>query len=118
MEEERGAGRILVVDGDPHRRVFLAQILIELGRRVLMAGSAAEAETMLHTLGRRVDAVLISQQLGDTPGRDLAARLLASGSRMVTLVGGEEESAPAGVRLLRRPVTRDKLSTLLADLQG
>ncbi len=119
MEGKAGAGRVLVVDSDPQRRVFLVQILMELGLRVLMAGTAAEAEKMLLSLGRRVDAVMISPQLNDRPGRELAIRFAAEeGGPMVLLVGGVgEESAPPGISLLRRPVTRDKLSALFADLR-
>ncbi len=106
--------RVLVVDGDPHRRVFMVQLLIELGFRVLMAGTAAEALGILASLSARVDAVIVSPVLPDLSGALLASEVVAGyPGRRVLLTGGGDEPVPAGVGTLSKPLTRDKLLAAL-----
>ncbi len=110
-----GAGRVLVVDSDSYRRTFLVQMLMETGRRVLMAGDGAEARAILSHLAARVDAVIVSPVLADGSGAALIAALLAEGAeqRLVLVANDRSEAVPAGAAQLVRPLTRDKLQQLL-----
>lgn len=117
MGKGGGGTRVLVVDSDPYRRVFMVQLLTELGVRVLMAGDAAEARAMVTTLGARIGAVVISAAVDGVAGVQLASELAAEpGDRRVLLVteaGAATQDLPAGVRALSKPLTRDKLVELL-----
>ncbi len=103
---------MLVVDSDAYRRTFLVQMLMETGRRVLMAGSEAEARSILSSLGARVDTVMVSPS---PAGPELVRRLRAEWPkhRFVLIASDPSEPVPNGAAQLIRPITRDKLSALL-----
>ncbi len=106
---------MLVVDSDPYRRTFLIQMLIEAGRRVLMAGDGAESQAMLSHLAARVDAVIVSPTLNDMSGPELVRTLRADwpDQRLVLIASDASEPCPLGAEHLLRPITREKLIALL-----
>jgi DNA-binding NtrC family response regulator len=115
VSSKEATGRVLVVDSDPYRRTFLVQMLMEAGRRVLMAGTGAEARAMLSSLGPRVEAVIVSPALADTSGPELVQELRAErpGQRFVLIANEPSEPTIAGVERLIRPITSEKLAALL-----
>jgi DNA-binding NtrC family response regulator len=106
---------VLVVDSDPYRRTFLVQMLMETGRRVLMAGSGTEARGILSHLATRVDAVIVSSSLAEGSGADLVRALHSEwpAPRFLLVANQPSEAVPDGAVQLVRPITRDKLQALL-----
>jgi CheY-like chemotaxis protein len=110
-----GIGRVLVVDSDPYRRTFLVQMLMETGRRVLMAGSGEGARGILSHLATRVDAVIVSSSLDEESGIEVVRQLRQEWPDPLYLLATGQPFDPAaeGVPQLVRPITREKLLALL-----
>ena len=104
-----------MVDSDPYRRTFLVQMLMETGRRVLMAGSGTEARGILSHLATRVDAVIVSSSLNDGSGIELLRVMRGEWpeQRFLLVTNQTSDLAPDGVPQLVRPITREKLLALL-----
>jgi pilus assembly protein CpaE len=64
---------ILVIDGDPASRNYVATTLQKDGRRVLQAASGKEG--LIFAWRDRPDIIIAEPSLADLPGEDLAARL-------------------------------------------
>jgi pilus assembly protein CpaE len=66
---------ILLIDGDPASRNYIATALQKEGHRVLQAGSGKEG--LIFAWRDRPDIIIAEPGLADLPGEDLAARLRA-----------------------------------------
>ena len=97
-----GGGRplILVVEDDPHTRLFLAEFLAGNGYRVLEAASGAQAIAVLQD--EDPDLVLTDLRLGDTDGMAVLRAALArpQGAEVVLATAyGTIESAVEAIKL-------------------
>ncbi len=85
---------ILVVDGDPASRNYVAAALQKEGHRVLQAGSGKEA--LIYAWRDRPDVIVADPNLGDLTGEELAARLRSDARTSgVPLVALSRDASPA-----------------------
>lgn len=119
-----GAESILVVEDDPHVRMFAVQQLRRLGYRVTEAGDGPSA--LLEVSRSGAPDLLFTDVVmpGGMTGRELAARIRQSvpGIRVLFTSGYTENSIvhhgrlDAGVHLLQKPYRSDKLARKVREV--
>jgi hypothetical protein len=133
---EAAAGRtrkatILVAEDEAAVRAFVVAALERAGHRVLVAGSAAEAEALTRGLSERIDVLLTDLVMPDWSGQLLAQRLVTARPdlRVITmsgygdgLTGAHAGAVPAGfgpvtpdgsTRFLAKPFSREELTAMV-----
>jgi two-component system, cell cycle sensor histidine kinase and response regulator CckA len=121
----QGRGTILLVEDEPSLRKLVARVLGGLGYRVLTAGTAAEALSLLGAAESRpglllTDVVLPGEMQGDDLARELVLRqpdlpvLYMSGYSRQAI--SQDGRLSEGVNLLEKPFTAEALSTAVRAL--
>lgn len=118
VELLKGRGTALLVDDEEFVRLSTAEMLVDLGYRVVESASAEEA---LHAVqgGAIVDLVITDHLMPGMTGMDLAYALWERRPTLpVLIVSGyaEVEGIAVDFPRLTKPFTRDELATSLADL--
>lgn len=117
---------LLVVDDEPHIGLVLRPLLEQLGYRVSLARTLAEARAALST-GPAADGLLLDLHLPDGSGLDLLRALRAAGdtARLPVLVltaEGEDrvlrDARRLGAELVTKPFSPTKLSQRIAMMFG
>lgn len=114
---------VLVVEDDPEVRAFSVSSLSELGYRVLQAGDAEAALSIL-TSDQRVDLLFTDVVLPGRTGRGLADQAVQLRPILkVLFTTGYSRNAivhhgrlDAGVRLLQKPFTFDQLASRVREV--
>ena len=114
---------VLVVEDNPDVRTFSVASLSELGYRVLQAGDAEAALTVLRS-DQRVDLLFTDVVLPGRTGRELAdeAAKLRPGLKVLFTTGYSRNAIvhhgrlDPGVRLLQKPFTFDQLASRLREV--
>jgi two-component system cell cycle sensor histidine kinase/response regulator CckA len=124
----RGDEAILVVEDEVSLRTLIARVLGNLGYRVLIAGTGAQALQVANEADCRLDLLLTDVVLpGGMQGTDLARDLLTSMPDLPVLyMSGYARDAivhagrlDQGVNFLEKPFTQDALATMVrAVLSG
>lgn len=97
-----GEATILYVEDDPEVRVMLAEVLEEMGYRVLVAGSGAEALSLFSGASGTIDLIIADVVMPTMDGPELCRRLLKiSPETKVLYVSGYTAGALDGQGLLR-----------------
>ncbi|MGE5073286.1 MAG: response regulator [Anaerolineae bacterium] len=92
---------ILVVDGDPASRNYIAIALQKEGHRVLQAGSGKEA--LIYAWRDRPDIIVAEPALTDLPGEELAARLRSDArTAQLPLIALARDASPARIAACER----------------
>jgi CheY-like chemotaxis protein len=116
---------VLVVDDDPTLRSLLAELLRELGHRVVTAGDGAEAVREVQR--SQPDLVLMDCEMPVLDGLAAAREIRRLPGKAVPIVmvssrtGAEVRAAAAAagiVRFVAKPVSLATLQQLLADHSG
>lgn len=113
-----GRGTVLLVDDEELIRLSTADMLSELGYRVLEACSAEEALALLNQ-GHRPDIVITDHLMPGMSGTDFARMLQRDRpSTRVLLVSGyaDSEAIPADLPRLTKPFRNAELAASLAEL--
>ena len=113
-----GAGHILLVDDEPLVRAATADMLVDLGYRVIEAESA-EAALLLLDAGTRVDALVTDHLMPGMSGTELAHMAAARKPPLPALIisgFAEREGVAHDLPSLAKPFRRDDLAGALADL--
>ena len=112
---------VLIVEDEPLIRMATADMLGELGYRVLEAGDAREALTVLKSTDG-IDILLTDLKLLGMSGAELidAARALRPGLKVVVvtgyaLTGDSGADYPENVRVLAKPFQLGQLRDALQD---
>ena len=116
--------RILVVEGEPHMRDFLAELLTAFGHRVESAANGNEALTLLTE--RTFALILTDLRMPEVDGEGLYQKIAHTwphlASRMVFVTGDEPSPALAmffgaqKVPILRKPFTHDEPRRLVEEM--
>jgi two-component system, OmpR family, catabolic regulation response regulator CreB len=118
---------ILVVDDEPHIGLLLRPHLEQLGYRVSLARTLADARAILAIPTATVDAVLLDLHLPDGSGFDLLRQLRAAPEHralpVLVLTGEGEDRILGAVRelnaaLLTKPFSPTKLIARIAIMLG
>ncbi len=123
LAEARRQETILIVDDEPAVRQFSVDALMELGYRVLEAGSAASA-LALFASHPEIDLLFTDIVMPDTNGRKLAdqARQLLPNLKVLYTTGYTRNAVvhngvlDAGVELIGKPFTLDDLAARVREL--
>jgi signal transduction histidine kinase/DNA-binding response OmpR family regulator len=124
MAESTGTSlNILLVEDDALIRLATADLLIELGHRLLTAELGAEAEAILAE--RSVDLLLVDLGLPDMSGRDLALLAIRRQPHLPIVFATGQSTLPDGpgaellakAVLLRKPYDRAHLLEALAEAE-
>jgi PAS domain S-box-containing protein len=115
---------ILLVEDDQELRTYLAEVLRGLGYRVLIAGDAKAALSVLERDAVRVDLLLTDVVMPGTNGRDLGRRALdlRPGLRVLYMTGYSRNAVvhqgrlEPGVDLLQKPVSQAILAARIRDM--
>jgi len=115
---------ILVVEDDADLRVYLSDVLRDLNYRVVSAGSAQAALTILLQPEQRVDLLLTDVVMPGINGRELGRRAQQIRPHLKTLyMTGYSRNAvvhqgrlDGGVDLLEKPVTQAKLALKVREI--
>jgi CheY-like chemotaxis protein len=105
---------VLVVEDEPLLRLFVAELLLDAGFRVIEAASAAEALTILHA-GLNVVVVLADVDMPPgMSGYELAHEIHRSWPGVEILITSgrrwpEQGDLPAGAAFLAKPCPNDAL---------
>jgi PAS domain S-box-containing protein len=113
-----GQGTALLVDDEDLVRVIAADMLADLGYRVIEAGSAEEALQVVQN-GERIDLVVTDHLMPGMSGTDLAEALRQRYPHLpVLVVSGyaESEGIAAHLPRLAKPFRRDQLAACLSEL--
>jgi CheY-like chemotaxis protein len=114
----RGSETVLVVEDDAHVREFVVAVLVELGYRVLEAGTAHEALAILDA-GETPDVLYTDVVLpGGMSGQELAERARRRQPSLRTLyTSGYTASAlmPEDAAILLKPYRREDLARAIRD---
>ena len=114
----RGSETVLVVEDDAHVREFVVAVLVELGYRVLEAGTAHEALAILDG-GETPDVLYTDVVLpGGMSGQELAERARRRQPSLRTLyTSGYTASAlmPEDAAILLKPYRREDLARAIRD---
>jgi two-component system, cell cycle sensor histidine kinase and response regulator CckA len=95
---------ILLVDDEPAVRTGVARLLTRQGYRVLEAGNAEEARTLLKVQGRDVKLVLLDQSMPRESGPEALPSLKQlTGAPIVMFTGGFSELPPGTAATLQKP---------------
>jgi two-component system catabolic regulation response regulator CreB len=118
---------VLVVDDEPHIGLLLRPHLEQLGFRVSLARTLADARAALALPSAAVDLLLLDLHLPDGSGLDLLRELRAAPEHrtlpVLVLTGEGEERVLRAVRgldaaLLTKPFSPSKLMARIAALVG
>jgi two-component system phosphate regulon response regulator OmpR len=118
---------ILVVDDEPHIGLVLRPHLEDLGYRVTLARTIADARAILATPSAAVDGLLLDLHLPDGSGLDFLRQLRAAPKHralpVLVLTGEGEDRVLSAVRsldaaLLTKPFSPTKLVARIAALLG
>jgi len=118
---------LLVVDDEPHIGLLLRPHLEELGYRVTLARTIAQARSALATAATPYDAMLLDLHLPDGFGLDVLRDLRSAPSThalpvmVLTAEGGEGVLAAVrdlGATLLTKPFSPTKLTARIAAMLG
>jgi DNA-binding response OmpR family regulator len=118
---------LLVVDDEPHIGLLLRPHLEELGYRVSLARSLADARAALATGAAPVDALLLDLHLPDGSGLEFLRELRASrATRPLPVMVLTAEGAPSvladarrlNATLLTKPFSPTKLTARIAAMLG
>ena len=115
---------VLLVDDEPLVRMIAAEQLEELGYRVIEAGDAAEAQTLLRQSGQLALLVTDVGLPGGMNGRQLAeaARQIQPGVPVLFITGYAENAVlnhghlEHGMHVLTKPFTMDGLARKVKEL--
>ncbi|MDA9438980.1 histidine kinase [Bradyrhizobium sp. CCBAU 51745] len=115
---------ILVVEDDTDLRTYVSDVLRDLNYRVLSAGSAQAALTILLQEDQQVDLLLTDVVMPGTNGRDLGRRAQQIRPKLKILyMTGYSRNAVVhqgrldeGVELLEKPVTQARLALKIREL--
>lgn len=109
-----GAGRVLIIDGEPNARLALRELLAEEGYEVMTAGSALEGVDV--AAGFRPHVALVDSKITRGDSDTLRKRLAAVGSTpSVVLMWARDPPRSDGETLsLRKPVNLVELFTTIA----
>lgn len=118
---------LLVVDDEPHIGLLLRPHLEQLGYRVTLARTLAEARAALGNRTTSLDALLLDLHLPDGSGLDLLRELRGGAATralpvMVLTAEGEDrilsEAEDLGASLLTKPFSPSKLTARIASMLG
>lgn len=122
---------LLVVDDEPHIGLLLRPRLEQLGYRVTLARTLAQARTALEGANRAsppsLDALLLDLHLPDGSGLDLLRELRAAAASrelpviVLTAEGDDRvlgEAENLGATLLTKPFSPTKLTARIAAMLG
>lgn len=118
---------ILVVDDEPHIGLLLRPHLEQLGYRVSVGRTLADARAALARPAAGVDLLLLDLHLPDGSGLDLLHQLRAAGDHralpVLVLTGEGEDTVLSAVRalgalVLTKPFSPTKLLARIATLLG
>jgi two-component system OmpR family response regulator len=118
---------VLVVDDEPHIGLLLRPHLEQLGYRVSLARTLADARAVLATSSAPVDGLLLDLHLPDGSGLDFLRRLRAAPEHhtlpVLVLTGDGDDRVLDTVRgldaaLLTKPFSPTKLVARIAALLG
>ena len=113
----RSSGTVLVVDDDPDVRTALVELLESMGHAVVAATDATSALEFHARLGAAIELVVSDVTMRGGGGVELHRVLRERDPRLpVVLISGRPrpDDAPAGVRWLRKPFSRDQLAAVIA----
>ena len=116
--------RILVADDEANVRDVIVELLQLLGHDVVPAGGGIEALELYRS--QEFDLVLTDLGMPDRSGWEVVAEIRQSNPRVPIVLAtgwgtqiGEKEAHQRGVtRVLAKPFTVQKVSSLIAELQG
>jgi CheY-like chemotaxis protein len=122
----RGNETILVVDDEPSLRTLVVAILQPRGYTMLEAGSGAEALQVSQSFSGRIDILLTDVIMPGMNGRELAEAITAKRPETrIIYMSGYTDNAIAhhgvldpGVVLIEKPITADKLNSVLGTTRG
>jgi CheY-like chemotaxis protein len=118
-QQDRRCGTILLVDDDALVAMATAEMLKDLGHRVLEASSARKALDILGA-GTEVDVVVTDQAMPGMTGLELAAEVRRSWPDLpVLLVSGYvdlRDTSGAELPQVRKPFDQDELASAIARL--
>lgn len=118
---------LLVVDDEPHIGLLLRPHMEQLGYRVSLARTLADARSALAESGKPVDVILLDLHLPDGSGLDLLRELRRAAATqdlpvIVLTAEGEDRVLGAaerlGAELLTKPFSPTKLTARIAGLLG
>lgn len=118
LERVYGRGTALLVDDEEMVRLVTADMLVDLGYRVVEAASAEEALQLIDR-GQHIDLLITDHLMPGMSGTHLAEILRQRRPGLpVLVVSGYAESDGIAVNLphLAKPFKRDQLAASLADL--
>lgn len=124
---EPSSRHILVVDDEPHIGLLLRPHLEQMGFRVSLARTLADARALLARPTAAVDAVLLDLHLPDGSGFDLLRQLRAAPAHrtlpVLVLTGEGEDRILGAIRelnatLLTKPFSPTKLMARIAVMMG
>jgi PAS domain S-box-containing protein len=120
--ERAGEATILLVDDEPVVRAVTAQLLGELGYRVLESSGGAQALELCRRSASEIDLAIVDVVMPDLGGRDLVEQMRAirPDMRAVLMSGGSAKTAaevrdPAIRGFLQKPFSGAELAEALAD---
>ncbi|OKO72433.1 histidine kinase [Bradyrhizobium sp. NAS80.1] len=124
IAEGESVETILVVEDDADLRVYVSDVLRDLNYRVVAAGSAQAALTILLQPEQRVDLLLTDVVMPGINGRELGRRAQQIRPHLKTLyMTGHSRNAVVhqgrlddGVDLLEKPITQAKLALKVREI--
>src|SRR5262249_8326491 len=119
-----GGEMILVVEDDPGVRIYIAEVLEELGYRVLQAADGRSGLAVFERGDTAIDLLLSDMILPDFNGRELAesARQHKPGLKVLFMTGYSRNAIvhqgrlDRGVALIQKPVTQAALAARVRDV--
>nr|WP_258766913.1 response regulator [Bradyrhizobium arachidis] len=124
VSEGASVETILVVEDDADLRTYVSDVLRDLNYRVLSAGSAQAALTILLQEGQQIDLLLTDVVMPGINGRELGRRAVQIRPKLKILyMTGYSRNAVVhqgrldeGVDLLEKPVTQARLALKVREL--
>jgi CheY-like chemotaxis protein len=112
------AGRVLIVDDEPHIREVLRDFLTRVGDEVATAATGAAALEAVAAF--QPDVILVDMVMPGMSGADVLAALRRAGLTMpVILMSGQPITPPEGFfAFLRKPFDLRKLAELVTAAMG
>jgi PAS domain S-box-containing protein len=122
----RGRETILVAEDEPGVRVFIADVLNNLGYAVLLAANGADAVRVAHAHTGSIHLLLTDVVMPELSGRELAESLQAHrpGLRVLFMSGYTDDAVvrhgvlQAEVAFLQKPFRADDLARKVRDVLG
>lgn len=119
-EAARGRGTALLVDDEEIVRLSTAEMLSDLGYRVVEAASAEEALSVIES-GERVNLIVTDHLMPGMTGTDLARAVRARRPDLLVLIisgYAEMDGVAPDLPRLTKPFRRDELAVSLAALSS